>query len=214
MARADPQRAGVFLDKIRPLDSSSKPPSTIHRTSLSAGTAKDGGVHSFAPQPRLAELVTLDVEPGAFWFGAWRNLNLLVWHRGPDKAAVARLDATNPARTKAHPEGISTVHIIRETAKQPDAETRDAFNAMHAQWGHTVGCAVIVIEQRGFLGVAVRSAVAGMSMVAPKFYRIRVVDSVEVAAPWLAENHTRSTDVQISPAEALTILSQARLRGQ
>ncbi|MET0342405.1 MAG: hypothetical protein ABW252_15480 [Polyangiales bacterium] len=184
---------------------------SLHRPSVAIGglgplPVIGGGV--------VAELETLGGDPGVWWFGAWRNINLLVWHRGADKRACARIDATNAARTKAWPQGISTVHILREGAKQPDSETRDAFNAMHAEWGHTVGCAVVVIEQRGFLGVAVRSAVAGMSMVAPKFYRIRVCDTVEAAAPWLSENHARSTDVVISPEDALAVLSAARLRHQ
>lgn len=164
--------------------------------------------------PILTELKTLDVEPGAFWFGAFRNFNLLVWHRAPDMRAVARIDATNPSRTAAHPEKISTVHIIRDTAAQPDAETRDAMNKMHAQWGHTVGCAAIVIEQQGFKAATLRTLIAGMSMLAPKHYRIRVADSVASAAPWLADHHARSTGVVLTADEVLAVLSHARLLGQ
>lgn len=199
------------------MDSSRKPSQT--RTPL-AGGATPGLPSTSRPSITAdraglrVELETLDGEPHVWWFGAYRNLNVLVWHSHATKRACARIDVTNPARTKAWPQGISTVHILREGVKAPDGETRDAFNAMHAEWGHTVGCAAIVIEQRGFLGVAVRSAVAGMSMVAPKFYRIRVLDTIEAAAPWLSENHARSTDVVISPEDMLTILSEARTRNQ
>ena len=196
------------------MESSRKPSSAPVRPSTPFERASAVSTRPADPQGLLAELKQLDVEPGMWWFGAFRNLNILVWHRAGDTRAVQRIDATNVPRTTAHPEGISTIHIIREDAKPPSADTRDAFNAMHAEWGHTVGCGVIVIEQRGFLGVAIRAAVTGMTMVAPKFYRIRVVDSVEAAAPWLSENHARSTDVVISPEDTLAILNEARRRGQ
>lgn len=164
--------------------------------------------------PILAEFVTLYVDPGRVWFGAFRNFNLLTWHSHVKKEDVARIDATNPARTSAHPEKISTVHIIRESFVLPDQEVRDAFNTMHARWGHTVGCGAIVIEQQGFSGVALRTAVAGMSMLAPKHYRIRVFDAATSAAPWIAEQHVRSTGVKIDPDDMCDVLIHARLLGE
>ena len=167
---------------------------------------------SLTPLPILREIELLDTEPGHFWFGACRNLNLLVWHRAADKRSVQRLDATNSARTKAYPK-ISTIHIVRESAGQPDPDARKAFTKMHIDWGHTVGCGMTVIEQRGFLGAAVRAAVAGLMMVAPKHYRVRVVDSVDSAAAWLADENARTTSVRLTPEEVLAVLHDVRLRG-
>lgn len=154
----------------------------------------------------------LAAEPSAFWFGAYRNLNLLVWLRAATGTAVERIDRTNPARVAAHPEGISTVHVILESAGPPDTDARNRLNAMHARWGKTVGCAAVVIEQRGFAGVTMRSVVTGMTLLLPKHFRLRVFDSVEAAAPWLSENHARSTRVQLTPEQMLTVLLEARQR--
>lgn len=152
----------------------------------------------------------MDSEPGAFWFGAWRNINLLVWLHGATLDAVSRLDRTNPARTQAHPEKLTTVHIVTESAGPPDPDARDAINAMHLHWGHTVGCGAVVIERSGFVGVAVRSVIAGMILLAPKHYRVKVFDSIEPAAPWLVEQHARTTSVQTTAAELLSVLRAAR----
>ena len=162
----------------------------------------------------LAEFVTLYVDPGRFWFGAFRNFNICVWHTHATMEDVARIDATNPARTAAHPEKITTVHIIHETVLAPEPAVRDRFNAMHARWGHTVGCAAIIIEQHGFMGVAMRAAIAGMSMLTPKHYRIRVFDAVTSAAPWIAEHHGRSTGVVIDADDMSDVLIHARLLGE
>lgn len=175
------------------------------------------GVASLGPHESQAarDIVTMDAEPGAFWFGAYRNFNLLVWHRGTDLAAVERLERTNPERVAAHPERITTVHIVTAHASSPPTpEARDALNVMHARYAHTVGCAAVVIERGGFTGVAVRSAVTGLIMLAPKHYRIKVFDHVDEAAPWLVENHARSTGVEVTLPDLMAVLHAARESGK
>jgi hypothetical protein len=152
----------------------------------------------------------LDAEPGAFWFGSFHNMNLLVWLRPATKEAIERLDRTNPARTRAHPEGISTIHVITEHAAPAGGEARAALERMNARWGHTVGCAAVVIELSGFAGVLMRTAVTGVTMLAPKNYRIRVFDSIDSAAPWLSTEHARSTRIGFAAPAVLSALRDAR----
>ena len=159
-------------------------------------------------------ITVMDSQPGAFWFGAWGNINVLVWFKSPDLEAVKRLDATNPERVRAHPEKLSTVHIAAASAGPPESEARTALNDMHKRYGDTVGCAAVVIEHGGLLGTAVRSAVTGMMMVAPKHYRVKVFDTIDPVAPWLAENHARSTGVSIAANDVLSVLKFARAGGR
>jgi hypothetical protein len=175
------------------------------------GLASAGQLNSQAAR----DIVTMDMEPGYFWFGAYRNFNLLVWRRGVELDAVERLERTNPERVKAHPERISTVHIVAEgSGGGPTPEARDALNTMHARYGHTVGCAAVVIERGGLMGLAVRSAVTGMLMLAPKHYRVKVFDHVDEAAPWLTEHHARSTGVEVALPDLLSVLHVARESGK
>ena len=165
------------------------------------------------PNASVHELVALDFTPGVFWFGAWRNLTIGVWSGDASVDVIRRIDATNPERTQAHPEGISTVHIVTPTANPPDAATRAALNDMHARWGHTVGCAVVVIEHGGLAGAAVRGAVTGMAMLAPKRYRLKVFDTIAPVTSWLVEQHARSTGVQLNPQDVIAVLRRARAAG-
>jgi hypothetical protein len=160
--------------------------------------------------PITDEAQVLDSEPGGFLFAAWRNFNIFVWNRGTTMDAVTRINRTNPERTAAHPEKLSTVHIITASAGPPEPEARNALEAMHTEWGHTVGCAAVIIERGGLMGVAVRSVIAGMTIVAPKHYRVKVFDSIDASAPWLAEHHGRSTGVQCDEADVLAVMQAAR----
>jgi hypothetical protein len=154
----------------------------------------------------------LDAEPDAFLFGAILNINLLVWVNSATVETVARIDRFNPMRVEAHPERISTIHIITARAEPPSQAVRDGFNDMHARWGHTVGCAAVVIERTGLVGLAVRSAVTGMAMLAPKHYRLKVFDSVAAMNPWFVQNHARSTGVSFEEAGLLATFQSARER--
>lgn len=162
-----------------------------------------------AEQP-LPSVVVMDEQPGAFWFGAWGNINVLVWFCDPTLDAVKRLDRTNPERVRAHPEKLSTVHIITREAGPPPPDARAAFESMHNRYGDSVGCAAIVIERDGLYGAAVRGAITGMMLVAPKHYRVKVFDAVESAVPWLTTHHARSTGVQLPEAAVLSVLQRAR----
>lgn len=159
-------------------------------------------------------IVVMDSQPDAFWFGAWGNINVLVWFKSPDMEGVNRLEATNPGRVRAHPEKLSTVHIAAASSGPPESDARAALNEMHKRYGDTVGCAAVVIEHGGLLGTAVRSAVTGMMMVAPKHYRVKVFDTIEPVAPWMAENHARSTGVTITADDLLAVLKFARAGGR
>ena len=162
----------------------------------------------------LGEISVMDVEPGLFWFGAWRNFNVFAWHETPTMDAVQRIDRTNPERTAAHPERISTAHIILPSVSAPSAQVRDAFNDMHQRWGATVGAAAVVIERGGLMGLAVRTTIAGMTMVAPKHYRVKVCETVDDAAPWLAEHHARATGVRVTVVDLLAVMRHARKSGR
>ena len=157
-----------------------------------------------------SEVVTLATDPGHLWFGGWRAVNIGVW--GPNAAVkhVTMIDRTNVARTEAHPTGLSTVHVITPKATPPDAEVREALNQMHAAWGHTVACAAIVIERGGSAGLAMRGAITTMTLMAPKNYRVKVFETVEEAAPWVSEQHTRVTQFSMLASELLGALQHAR----
>jgi hypothetical protein len=81
---------------------------------------------------------------------------------------------------------------------------------MNERWGHAVGCGAVVIERGGLAGIALRSAVTGIIILAPKHYRVKVFDAFEPCAPWVADQHMRVTSEQLDAAELLKNLHHAR----
>ena len=169
----------------------------------------------FAPRlseapPVAAELITLDAEPGEFWFGAWQNVKLAVWHARATGDAVKRLQRTTAEALAEHPEGISTVHIVAETAGIPSAEARAAFSRILERYGQGIHCVGVVIELTGFWGSALRSAITSIRMLSPNKFVLRVHSAVEAVPAWLPAPHARATGVRMNAGQLLEVLREAR----
>jgi hypothetical protein len=165
--------------------------------------------------PRISEppgLTTLDSEPNAFWYGAWKNVNIVVWAQAATREAVERLDRFIPERAEAHPERLSTVHIATPTAGVPNADARAAFADTAKRWPHNTGCVAVVLEHKGFAASAMRSAVTGIQLLASIGFPLRSHRSLEEAVPWLVEMHTKTTRVELDPGELRLVLQSARSR--
>jgi hypothetical protein len=161
--------------------------------------------------PTPAEPTVLDATPGALWFGAWEAFNVIVWAQAATLDMVMRIDRGIAARYRAlNEQRMSTVHVVLAGGGPPDPEARAALVDMNERWGHAVACGAVVIERGGLAGVALRSAVTGIIILAPKHFRVKVFDSIEPCAPWVADQHTRVTSVPLDAADLLQWLHHAR----
>jgi hypothetical protein len=151
-----------------------------------------------------AEPIILDATPGELWFGSWGAINAVVWARPATVDMVARIDRGLVARYDVlEDKRMSTVHVVLAGVGPPESAARAALVEMNERWGHAVACGAVVIERSGLAGVAVRSAITGIIILAPKHYRVKVFDALEPCASWVAEQHTRVT---LAPVEAATVL--------
>lgn len=156
------------------------------------------------------DVSVLDTIPGAFWLGAWRTVNAVVWLSSATRDVVERVEMGIGARFGKLEERMSTVHVIVENAGPPEADGRTALVDMNNRLAHTVACGAVVIERGGVLGLALRSAVTGLILAAPKHYRVKVFDSLEPCAPWIADQHEKATALPIEAAGVLQLLKFAR----
>lgn len=166
-------------------------------------------------RPSSEELVEVDSKPGAFWMGWWRNVQIVVWVKTATLDAVERIDKAAVARSAVTAKS-SIVHMITPDAGPPEADARDAFIEVARRHGESVACGAVIIERSGLLGMAVRSAVTGLIILAPKHYRVKVFDAIDQCAPWLCEQHERVTGAQLMAEELAETLKKARamaLRG-
>ncbi len=142
--------------------------------------------------------------------GAWRDTNIVVWVGAATVDTIGRLDQALVRRRKMNPNRASTTHIVTPTASPPDSEARTALIQLNERRSAEVACAAVVIERGGLSGIAVRSAVTGIIILAPKNYRVKVFDAIEPCAPWVAEHHERATGAPLDAIGLLEVLRQAR----
>jgi hypothetical protein len=155
------------------------------------------------------DLAEIDSIPGGIWIGSWRSVQVIVWIKGATLDAVRRVDRAASARAEAGLKS-SVVHLITPNAGPPESDAREAFIEVTKRYGESVSCSGVIIERSGLLGMAVRSAVTGMIILAPKHYRVKVFDSIDDCAPWLSEQHERVTGTPLAAAELSDALHKAR----
>jgi hypothetical protein len=157
-----------------------------------------------------AEPIILDAAPGELWFGAWGPINAVIWARHATLDMVKRINRGLAVRYDALDHKLmSTVHVVLPGVGPPDPDARAALVDMNERWRNAVACGAVVIESVGLVGVALRSAITGIIILAPKHYRVKVFDALEPCAPWVAEQHSRVTSVTVEAAQLLQCLYHA-----
>ena len=160
--------------------------------------------------PASDEVSVLGAVPGAFWLGSWNAFNALVWLQSATLDVCGQVERALEARFESHHLLMSTVHVIVADAGPPQPDARDELEAMNARLAHTVACGGVVIERGGLMGVALRSVITGLIIAAPKHYRVKVFDSLEPCAPWIAAEHQKATSKPVDADAVLNLLKYAR----
>jgi hypothetical protein len=157
-----------------------------------------------------AEPIILEESPGELWFGAWGPINAVIWAGRATVDKVTRVNRGLAVRYDALDHmRMSTVHVVLADVGPPDPDVRAAIIDMNEHWRDAVACGAVVIERVGLAGLALRSAITGIIMLAPKHYRVKVFDALEPCAPWVAEQHSRVTSVSVETARILQCLQHA-----
>ena len=142
----------------------------------------------------LGEITIHDTEPGSFYIASWKNVLMVRWESAADSAAVERLAKVSTALAAADPQSRrSNVHIITETGGLPTPTARAGFIELMKEHADRLACVAIVVGGTGFLASALRSALTGMRLLAPRSFNYRLHGSVDEVLTWLpAEHHTRT----------------------
>jgi hypothetical protein len=155
------------------------------------------------------QLSLVDSEPQRFAFYVWRNVNVLVWSGPADVAAVQRMAAFGDQQRRHHPEGSSTVHVIKPHVGMPDAETRQVLIETIKILSPAVAAVAVVIGGNGFWASATRSVITGATVMARASFEMHMHSSLEQVVTWLPAVHLKKTGVAIQPDELLRVLKTA-----
>jgi hypothetical protein len=139
------------------------------------------------------------------------DVTITVWHGHATEAAVLGVDEVSFKRAPRFPKGPSGVHLIKHGAGLPDAAARSALVASARKWAGKVASVAVVIEQAGFFGSAMRSAVTGIQLLSKAEFPMRVFASTRAAAEWLPTPHRERTGTVIDPARFDAAMQRARV---
>ena len=140
----------------------------------------------------------------------YQNVTITVWHSAGDEASVQAVDQVGGARIARFAHGVSGVHLVMHGAGMPSAGARSGLAASARKWSAHTAAAAVVIEQAGFFGSAMRSAVTGIQLLSKAEFPIRVFASTREAADWLPGPHAERTGIVLDRARFNAALQAAR----
>jgi hypothetical protein len=146
--------------------------------------------------------------PGVVAISAWKNLAICSWTGG---AVGPSVDVVVRAMDKIRPpdQRCSWVHLIRSGLPLPDSAARSSFIRAMKERQSELACVAIVVGGTGFWASAMRNAIIGLRVLAPRSFEFRLHGAHEEVAAWLPEAHKRQTGVDISAETLLRLLAEA-----
>lgn len=148
----------------------------------------------------------LDSEPGAFLFGAYKNIFVGVWESQATMEAVERMVKATNTMSELHPTGRSTIHIVAHGAALPTAEVRAHFASTLKAHADQIACVAVVIGGTGFWTSALRSFVTGLRWLAPRSFDFRLCGTTYELSRWLPNEHNKRTGIDIDPKRLVQVL--------
>ena len=148
--------------------------------------------------------------PGQMLMAAYKNVHVILWYASADGAAIDALDEATVPRVREYPSGISSIHVVLPSTGLPNSAARDGLVRSGKRWAANLACVGVVIERKGFWASAMRGAVTGIQLLAPRTFASQVFDSLEQVAEWLPPLHEKRTGVQLEAAELLSVLRRVR----
>lgn len=126
----------------------------------------------------------------------WQDAFILIWHHNTTVAGVMALERAVEEFAETRPNGIGLVTIVEESAPMPPGDAREALAKFLERASHCIKVSAVAFEGTGFRAAAVRSVVAGLTMVARQSYPHKVFATVEEGMAWMAPQMPSPTSAQ------------------
>jgi len=152
-----------------------------------------------------ANFKLLDREPEAWSFGVWKNFVIGVWSKRGTAIAVQTLAKTSRSFNTKY----TSVHIIKSGAALPTPEGRAALGDLLKERSGKLACITVVLLGSGFWASAVQSMITGLHMLTGRAMKLRICETLDEAAVWLAKEHPELTGVPVTAAELRAVFEEA-----
>jgi len=153
-------------------------------------------------------LTILAEHPGHYVIAAWGAVAIVRWMRQADGPAMKRVHESFAPVVKAHPRGVSFVHLVEADAGLPDAGARRALAEMMVSFAETTVGVGVLLMGNGFWASAMQSLLTGMRLVAPpRPWTMRFASRTSELSDWLPHVHEQRTKQRIDRAELEAVLN-------
>lgn len=146
------------------------------------------------------------VSEGRAIFARYHNVALQVWLAQCDETDALALAQASRQMQEEFPDGISTVHWLRNNAALPTPGARQHFAHMMDTQADWFGDVAMLLDGDGFWAGAVRGMLTGLRLAAGKRAGFRVFSEMGECTAWLAPQHERRTGVRLEGLEIANAL--------
>ena len=162
------------------------------------------------PNADAPRATLFDHEVGHFYFGYWKNVSLIVWVAEADEQALHRLAPMTERLVREYPGGHSNLSFVLDGVLPPRGKAKEVLASLFAGGAADLRCVGIVLEGVGFWASALRSPLTNAHMSSSSRLALRLSDSREELASWLASRHQATTGTAVTPDELMAIMTSMR----
>jgi hypothetical protein len=151
-------------------------------------------------------------ETKGFTLASWENITVCVWMTQATVPLCDKLDELSAPFVKAHPEGISSIHVIGNGALLPGAAARRRLEEITERYALDLACVGTVLEGAGFWMSAFLSFLTGIHRLSAHPFESYTCTSIRAIAAWMPSYHAKRTGKNISDKELEQVLRLLRMR--
>jgi hypothetical protein len=145
-----------------------------------------------------------------FRLGVCHDIAVCSWRGQPTLPAVNMLFLLLGKLRDEQPMRRSYVHLIPEGLGLPDGPTRSRMVAIMKEFEQEMACVGLVVAGSGFWASAMRNAILGLRVLAPRSFDFGVHGSIEELVAWLPESHRKRTGNAVSASALTQLIQQAQ----
>jgi hypothetical protein len=151
-------------------------------------------------------------EAKGFVLASWENITVCVWMTQATVPLCDKLDEFSASFVKAHPEGISSIHIIGNGAQLPGAPARRRLEEITKRYALDLACVGTVLEGAGFWMSAFLSFLTGIHRLSNRPFKSYTCTNIRAIAAWVPSHHGMRTGTNIADKDLEHVLTHLRMR--
>ena len=140
----------------------------------------------------------------------WDAVFVVIFRGNTSKEGVLTISESFQSVVAKHPTGIGLLTIVEEKAPMPPSDARKALTDFLTRFGSSIKCSAVIHEGSGFRASAVRSIVAGLTLLARPPYPHRIYASVEASSEWMSSGLAAKIQRKFTAQELVLAVAEIR----